>query len=95
MHNQFIFKDRLNKPASIVHSFPEKISEVQEFVVQLLDPIELLAAELGEAVGPGGPHLYHPHVADTRQNLLNLTKRLPKIRTRNEMSFLYNLKQVE
>ena len=85
---------KVNKPAGIVHSFPEKIPEVQEFVVQLLDPVELLAAELGEAVGPGGPNLDHPHVADPRQHFLNLTKRLPKIRTCNEMSFLYNLKQV-
>ena len=79
------------RPAGIVHSRPQQVPEVKQFAVQLLDPLELIGAELCEAVGPAGTHLYHAHVTDPREDLLNLTKCLPQICAIDEVFLLDDL----
>ena len=79
------------RPAGIVHSRSQQVPEVKQFAVQLLDPLELIRAELCEAVGPAGTHLYHAHVTDPREDLLNLTKCLPQICTIDEVFLLNDL----
>ena len=51
-----------NLPAGIVHRLSEKVPEVEELAVKLLDSLKLFVAELCQSVSSGRPDLYHSHV---------------------------------
>ena len=81
----------LKSPAGIVDRLSEKVPEVEELAVELLDSLKLFVAELGQGVSSGRSDLYHSHIRDARENFLDLAECFPQFRAVDEMSLLDDL----
>ena len=59
--------------------------------LQGFPPVFLLLAKLCQGVSPCWPNFDHPHVRDTRENVLDLTVGLPQVWVVDEMLLLDHL----